>query len=395
MSTSENTSRQAYSEFCDKLGPDFNISSITIQSSEVMAMSPTEVVENGAKSIEKPSLETKDKDIKDLSSEEMTSKDYYFDSYAHFGIHEEMLKDEVRTLTYRNSMYHNKHLFKNKIVLDVGCGTGILSMFAAKAGAKQVFGVDMSGIVEQARIIVEKNGFADKVTLIRGKIEEITLPVPKVDIIMSEWMGYCLFYESMLDSVLFARDKWLADDGMMFPDRATLYITAIEDRQYKDDKINWWDDVYGFDMSCIKKVALQEPLVDVVDRNQVVANSCLLKEIDIRTCTKADIPFDSPFTLKFKRNDYCQALVTFFQIEFSKCHQRVGFSTAPEAPYTHWKQTVFYLEDYITTMKDEEMFGVFRMKPNDRNKRDLDFEVEVDFQGQLCQVTEKNKYRMR
>merc|ERR1712008_39928 len=101
--------------------PDFNVSSITIQSSEVMAMSPTEVVENGAKSIEKPSLETKDKDIKDLSNDEMTSKDYYFDSYAHFGIHEEMLKDEVRTLTYRNSMWHNKHLFKGKTVLDVGC----------------------------------------------------------------------------------------------------------------------------------------------------------------------------------------------------------------------------------------------------------------------------------
>ena len=73
-----------------------------------------------------------------LPIEEMTSKDYYFDSYAHFGIHEEMLKDEVRTLTYRNSMWHNKHLFKGKIVLDVGCGTGILSMFAAKAGAKHV-----------------------------------------------------------------------------------------------------------------------------------------------------------------------------------------------------------------------------------------------------------------
>ena len=102
-------------------------------------------------------------------------------------------------------MYHNKHLFKNKIVLDVGCGTGILSMFAAKAGAKQVYGVDMSGIIEQAKIITEKNGFADKVTLIRGKIEEIVLPVAKVDIIISEWMGYCLFYESMLDSVLYAR----------------------------------------------------------------------------------------------------------------------------------------------------------------------------------------------
>lgn len=54
---------------------------------------------------------------------------------------QEMLKDEVRTLTYRNSMYHNKHVFKDKIVLDVGSGTGILSMFAAKAGAKHVYGV--------------------------------------------------------------------------------------------------------------------------------------------------------------------------------------------------------------------------------------------------------------
>lgn len=52
-----------------------------------------------------------------------------------------MLKDEVRTLTYRNSMFHNKHLFKDKVVLDVGSGTGILCMFAAKAGAKKVIGV--------------------------------------------------------------------------------------------------------------------------------------------------------------------------------------------------------------------------------------------------------------
>ena len=68
-----------------------------------------------------------------------------------------MLKDEVRTLTYRNSMYHNRHLFKDKVVLDVGCGTGILSMFAAKAGAKKVIGVDCSNIVDHARTIVKAN----------------------------------------------------------------------------------------------------------------------------------------------------------------------------------------------------------------------------------------------
>ena len=101
-------------------------------------------------------------------------------------------------------------------------------------------------------------------------------------------------------------------------------------------------------MSCIRKVALTEPLVDTVDCNQVLAtfnpqlytpfvntqvvtNSCLIKEIDIQTCTKEDIPFTSPFHLQIKRNDYMQALVTYFNIEFTKCHKRVGFSTAPEA----------------------------------------------------------------
>lgn len=268
-------------------------------------------------------------------------------------------------------------------------------MFAAKAGATRVFAVECSSIVDYAQQIITANKFADTITIIRGKVEEIELPVEKVDIIISEWMGYCLFYESMLDTVLYARDKWLKPDGILFPDRCTLYITAIEDRQYKDEKINWWDDVYGFDMTSIRKVAITEPLVDVVDPKQVVSSHCLIKEVDLYTVQKADLDFTSPFTLQMKRNDFVQALVTFFNVEFTKCHKRLGFSTSPESPYTHWKQTVFYFDDYLTVKKNEECTGVFQMKPNERNNRDLDFIIDINFNGELSQVSESNHYRMR
>ncbi|OWF54197.1 protein arginine N-methyltransferase 1-like isoform X1 [Mizuhopecten yessoensis] len=330
--------------------------------------------------------------------DDMTSKDYYFDSYGHFGIHEEMLKDEVRTLTYRNAMIHNKHLFKGKIVLDVGCGTGILCMFAAKAGAAKVIGIDCSSIIDYAQKITEVNNFDKTVTLIKGKVEEVTLPdgIEKVDIIISEWMGYCLFYESMLNTVIFARDKWLKPGGLIFPDRAVLYVCAIEDRQYKDEKINWWDSVYGFDMSVIRKVAISEPLVDVVDPKQVITNSCLVKEVDIYTVTEDDLTFKAPFHLQCRRNDYVHALVTFFNMEFTKCHKRTGFSTAPEAPYTHWKQTVFYFDQLdLTVKKGEELFGTIALEPNKKNTRDLDIKIDVDFKGELSEMNESMSYRMR
>ncbi|KAG6832841.1 Protein arginine N-methyltransferase 1 [Tephrocybe sp. NHM501043] len=212
---------------------------------------------------------------------------------AEISIHEEMLKDSVRTGSYRAAIINNEHLFKGKTVLDVGCGTGILSMFAAKAGAKHVVGIDMSNIIDQAQKIIEANGFKDKITLVKGKLEEAELPFPEFDIIISEWMGYFLLYESMLDTVLLARDKYLKKDGLIFPDTATLYLAAIEDQEYKEEKINCkfssipmltsliqrsvWDNVYGFDYSCIKDIALREPLVDTVDMKSVVTDPCLLK----------------------------------------------------------------------------------------------------------------------
>jgi protein arginine N-methyltransferase 3 len=77
-----------------------------------------------------------------------------------------MLKDTVRTDAYRDFIYDNKGLFKDKVVLDVGCGTGILSMFCAKAGAKMVIAVDNSNIIQKARENIYKNGFEHVITYV-------------------------------------------------------------------------------------------------------------------------------------------------------------------------------------------------------------------------------------
>jgi len=96
-------------------------------------------------------------------------------------------------------------------------------------------------------------------------MEEVVLPVEKVDIIISEWMGYFLLYESMLDCVLFARDKYLVPGGKILPDRCSMHVAGIEDAEYKQEKLTFWDKIYGFDMSCITPSVIVEPLVDTIN----------------------------------------------------------------------------------------------------------------------------------
>lgn len=69
-------------------------------------------------------------------------------------------------------------------------------------------------------------------------MEEVQLPVDTVDIIISEWMGYFLLYESMLDTVIYARDRYLTPEGLVFPDKATMVLATIEDAEYKEQKIS-------------------------------------------------------------------------------------------------------------------------------------------------------------
>ncbi|CAK6449280.1 unnamed protein product [Pipistrellus nathusii] len=296
----------------------------------------------------------------------------YFSSYGHYGIHEEMLKDKIRTESYRDFIYQNPHIFKDKVVLDVGCGTGILSMFAAKAGAKKVLGVDQSEILYQAMDIIRLNKLEDTIILIKGKIEEVHLPVEKVDVIISEWMGYFLLFESMLDSVLYAKNKYLTKGGSVYPDICTISLLAVSDVNKHADRIAFWDDVYGFNMSCMKKAVIPEAVVEVLDPKTLISDSCSIKHIDCHKTSVSDLEFSSDFTLKITKTSLCTAIAGYFDIYFEKnCHKRVVFSTGPQSTETHWKQTIFLLEKPFSVKAGESLKGKISVQKNKKDPRSL------------------------
>lgn len=345
---------------------------------------------------DEPSLEDFRSEWPPLADEGSASnQDYYFNSYAHFGIHEDMLKDQVRTGSYMRAILNNKHLFQGKTVLDVGSGTGILCLFAAKAGAKRCIGIECSDIVNHATMIAQQNGFGDVITYVRGKVEEVELPIDAVDIIVSEWMGYFLIYESMLDSVLFARDKWLRKGGLLFPDHARLHMAAIEDADYKEEKIGFWTHLWGFDFSPMQHMVIQEPISDIVDESALVTASVCVLELDLATCRREDLDFIVPYSLTAIRKDFLHALVVWFDVTFSACTPPVVLSTAPGQPHTHWKQTVLYLEDFIVAHKGDVLSGLIAVRKSAHNPRDLDVKVCLEFNGAVARPSSVQCYRLR
>ena len=226
--------------------------------------------------------------------------DYYFGGYSHVGIHETMLRDAARTNAYADAFLKNKEFVKDKVVLDVGCGTGILCLFAAKAGAKKVIGVDMSSIIERSKKVVEKNGYSDVITLVRGRLEDIELPLAagEVDIIVSEWMGYGLYFENMLPAVMYAKEKYLRqDNGVVMPSDAVLFIEAVTAESHDDDRVSWWNDVYGFDMTVMTDLFTAEAQVDVVSQDCIVSNRARIHALHISQAKDEDLDFDVPFSM--------------------------------------------------------------------------------------------------
>ncbi|ANM64434.1 protein arginine methyltransferase 6 [Arabidopsis thaliana] len=345
----------------------------------------------------------------------------YFHSYAHVGIHEEMIKDRARTETYREAIMQHQSLIEGKVVVDVGCGTGILSIFCAQAGAKRVYAVDASDIAVQAKEVVKANGLSDKVIVLHGRVEDVEID-EEVDVIISEWMGYMLLYESMLGSVITARDRWLKPGGLILPSHATLYMAPISHPDRYSHSIDFWRNVYGIDMSAMmqlaKQCAFEEPSVESISGENVLTWPEVVKHIDCKTIKIQEL--DS-VTARYKFNSMMRApmhgFAFWFDVEFSgpasspakntsetsiasgsssispsgEVNQKkrtnpsdaLVLSTSPESPPTHWQQTIVYFYDPIDVEQDQVIEGSVTLSQSKENKRFMNIHLEYSLVATL------------
>lgn len=345
--------------------------------------------ENGGKDVASSSckdMRNRENEMENIPSTKIVAKEIksvnknYFGAYSSFGIHREMISDKVRTDAYRQALLENPSLLKKAVVMDVGCGTGILSLFAAQAGASRVIAVEasekMAAVASQIAgdnnllsngISSEGSQQNGSIEVVQGMVEELDnakhIPPHSVDVLVSEWMGYCLHYESMLISVLFARDKWLKPGGAILPDTATMFLAGFG---REATSLPFWDNVYGFNMSRIGQEVVEDaarfPIVDVIDSSHIVTNTDVLQTFDLVTMQPNQLDFTAIVELEPKlvsqlkstgpqsEITWCYGIVLWFETGFTErfCREKsVILSTSPYSPSTHWSQTILTFREPI------------------------------------------------
>ena len=219
----------------------------------------------------------------------------YFQEYSDPRTHKSMVCDVDRVKAYKDAIFASD--IRNKVVLDAGCGTGLLAMFCAQAGAKRVYAVEACDAAAKLALnIIKINNFENIITIINSRLEDVQLP-ESVDVMVSEWMGACLFHEGMLQSVIAARDRFLKPGGLILPRFASLYIAPFADHDTYEQQVGMWSrDLYGLDYTPVieaaKSSAFDHPWSKSLHTSQLMGEASLLRRFDLLTLSLHSLSYN-------------------------------------------------------------------------------------------------------
>ncbi|XP_058203215.1 probable histone-arginine methyltransferase 1.3 isoform X3 [Rhododendron vialii] len=301
---------------------------------------------------------------------EPSSAKMYFHYYGQLLHQQNMLQDYVRTGTFYAAIIENRADFVGRVVVDVGAGSGILSLFAAQAGAKHVYAVEASEMAEYAHKLIAGNpSLGERITVVKGKIEEVELP-EKADILISEPMGTLLVNERMLETYVIARDRFLVPNGKMFPTNGRIHMAPFSDEYLFVEIANkalFWQqqDYYGVDLTPLYGSAFQgyfsQPVVDAFDPRVLVAPA-ISHVIDFTSIKEEDLyEIDVPLKFIASVGVRIHGLACWFDVLFDGSTVQRWLTTAPGAPTTHWYQLRCILSQPLYVMPGQEITGRLHM----------------------------------
>jgi len=208
-----------------------------------------------------------------------------------------------------------------------------------------------------SRKIIEQNGYRDRVTVLEGQASNVQLPEGILaDVLISEWMGFYLLHESMLDAVVTARDRLLRCGGAVFPSTATLYACPVSIKEYCAQNFDFWQDICGFDFSeagsVMRQKCLRSPEMMSVSEKSLLAEPQQLLSIDLLYVNATDVcSVTAQLDFVVQRNDLMHGFALWFDVQFAGRHS-VTLDTSPSAPPTHWQQTVILLPSALLVNRD-------------------------------------------
>ncbi|MBN2053401.1 class I SAM-dependent methyltransferase [bacterium] len=295
--------------------------------------------------------------------------------YHDLDVHRFMLRDELRCESFRRAI--EAAVAPGMAVLDLGAGTGLLAMFAARAGARKVYAVERASIAVLAERIIRENRLDDRIHVIHGEMDEADLPEP-VDMIVSEWLGGYGVDENLLPVVARARDRWLKPDGIMIPGTVESWFAPAFDDALEADVTFWLNRPYGLEYSAIA-VHERERLHccrSEIRMEHLCATPALMWRVDPASITVAEAAagFATEAVFTIHRTMRCNALAAWFRADLGN---GITLSNEPSPDYTHWGRWIFPLHESRRLRVGAALAARFSLRPESRRATVAEWLVEA------------------